>query len=58
MLFPKKNRTLMLLSILHNFIVFVTKNFWAFVSYTVHRNKLIDMFINTINWVINKSITL
>ena len=43
---------------LHNFVVFVAKNFWAFISYTVHRNKLIDKFINSINGVINKNISL
>ena len=44
--------------ILHNFVVFVAKNFWVFISYTVHRNKLIDMFINNINGVINKNLSL
>ena len=44
--------------IIHNFVVFVTKNFWVFISYTVHRNKLIDMFINNINGVINKNLSL
>ena len=36
--------------ILHNFVVFI--------SYTVHRNKLIDMFINNMNGVINKNLSL
>ena len=40
---------------LHNFVVFVTKCFWVFISYTIHRNKLIDMFINNITGVINKN---
>ena len=43
---------------LHNFVVFVTKYFWVFISYTVHRNKLIDMFINNINGIINKNLIL
>ena len=41
--------------ILHNFAVFATKKIWIFISYTVHRNKLIDMFFNNINGVINKN---
>ena len=44
--------------ILHNFAVFVAKLFWVFINYTVHRNKLIDMFINNINGVINKNLSL
>ena len=44
--------------ILHNFIAFVAKNVWVFISYTVHRNKLIDMCISNINWVINKNVSL
>ena len=44
--------------ILHNFVVFVAKNVWVFISCTVHRNKLIDMFINNINGVINKNLSL
>ena len=50
--------------ILHNFVVFVGKNFWVIISYTVHRNKVIDMFINNwyvdhkINRVIDKSLSL
>ena len=44
--------------ILHNFVVFVAKNFWVFISYIVHRNKLIDIFINNINRVINKNLSL
>ena len=43
---------------LHNFVVFVAKHFWVFISYTVHRNRLIDMFINHINGVINKNLSL
>ena len=35
-----------------------SKKFWVFISYTVHRNKLIDMFINNINGVINKNLSL
>ena len=42
---------------LHNFVVFVTKDFWVFISYTVHRNKLVDMFINNIKGVINKVVS-
>ena len=41
--------------ILHNFVVFVIKNFRVFISCTVHRKKLIDMFINNNNGVINKN---
>ena len=44
--------------ILPNFVVFVAKTFWVFISYTVHRNKLTDMFINNINGVINKNLSL
>ena len=44
--------------ILHNFVVFVIKNFGVFISCTVHRNKLIDMFINNNNGVINKNSSL
>ena len=43
---------------LHNFVVFVTKNFCVFISYTVYRNKLIDMFINNMNGFINKNLSL
>ena len=42
---------------LHNFVVFVTKDFWVFINYTVHRNKLVDMFINNIKGVINKVVS-
>ena len=41
---------------LHNFVVFEAKKF--FISYSAHWNKLIDMFINNINGVINKNISL
>ena len=34
-------------------VVFVAKYVWVFISYTVHRNKLIDIIINNINGVIN-----
>ena len=44
--------------ILHNFAVFVAKNFWVFISHALHRNKLIDMFINNINRAINKNLSL
>ena len=44
--------------ILHNFVVFAAKNFWVFINFTVHRNKLIDMFTNNINRVTNKNISL
>ena len=44
--------------ILQNFVVFVAKTFWVFISYTVHRKKLIDMFINNITGVINKNLSL
>ena len=44
--------------ILHNFAVFVAKNVLVFISYTFHRKKLIDMFINNINGVINKNVSL
>ena len=44
--------------ILHNFVVFVAETFWVFISYAVHRNKLTDMFINNINRVINKNLSL
>ena len=44
--------------ILHNFAVFVAKKIWVFISCTVHRNKLIHMFINNINGVINKNLSL
>ena len=42
----------------YNFVVFVAKYLWVFISYTVHRNKLIDMFINNINGVINKNLSI
>ena len=41
-----------------NSVVFVTKNFWVFISYTVHEHKQIDMCINNINGVINKNLSL
>ena len=44
--------------ILHNFVVLEANNFWVFISYTVHRNKLTDMFINKINRAINKNLNL
>ena len=44
--------------LIHNFVVFVMNNFRVFISYTFHRNKLIDMFINNINGVINKNLSL
>ena len=40
-----------------NSVVFVTKNFWVFISYTVHEHKQIDMCINNINGVINKNLS-
>ena len=40
-----------------NFVVFVTKNFWVFINYAIFQNKLIDMFINFINGVINKNVS-
>ena len=43
---------------LHSFVVFEVKNFWVIISYTVHRNKLIDIFIDNINGVINKILSL
>ena len=46
------------LKLLYNSIVFIAKNFWVLISYTVYRNKLIDMFINNINGVIHKSLSL
>ena len=44
--------------ILHNFAVFVAKNFWVFISYAVYRNKLTDMFINNINGFLNRNLSL
>ena len=43
---------------LYDFVAFVTKIFWVFISYAVHRNRLIDMFINNVNAVINKNLSL
>ena len=36
----------------------LAKNFWVFISCTVHRSKLIDMFINNNNGVIIKNLSL
>ena len=49
---------MILLTRIHNSFVFVTKNFWVFINYTVHENKLTDMCINNINGVINKNLSL
>ena len=48
--------------ILHNFVVFVVKKFWVFISYTVHRNSIADInningVINNINGVINRNLS-
>ena len=57
--FAHQNYAILLTRIIpHNLFVFVTKNFWVSISYTVHRNKLVDMFINNINGDINKNLSL
>ena len=56
--FRCNNKILLTRIILHNFVVFVAKSFWVFITCTVHRNKLIDIFINNIDEVINKNLSL